>query len=386
VAGQSLSISYQEFPAPVLCSLWKHSIRYAGATEVQQIQNQTDIRKLAERVSQVRLALVYAPRLHTPASWAIQMATADEQGNSRPAIFCMGGPGEQEDAPGPVLALRGNPREHAALAEWLQVAESEFPDWNVVPLNLNIQTDPLVEAALSPCNRPWSGLDRLRDRQVLKGLLAGATVLRGLRQGGQDFGSPITNTEEYALVRRLLQTPMVVAADDAYDQLAADMVSRANVFLEIKYGTNQGTGNPFRDGNCGGNRAGQPGRDLITRREVADLGNVQSRLVRQLVECLLDQSDGQQRFRQMGLVRQPPAEDAWRRAGINNLTGYLRAWSSKQVRTCFERLRRAGMITAERKRANGPWQYRLPEELMGPFSVFRGLPRVPAVTAGVESP
>ena len=50
-------------------------------------------------------------------------------------------------------------------------------------------------------------------------------------------------------------------------------------------------------------------------------------------------------------------------------------WSAKQVRAHFERLRRSGMITAEREHDNGPWQYELPEELTSRSSVFRGLPR-----------
>jgi hypothetical protein len=102
--------------------------------------------------------------------------------------------------------------------------------------------------------------------------------------------------------------------------------------------------------------------------------NVRSRIVRQLIVFLRRQPDGYDSFRRMGLVRRPPEREVWRRAEVNDLVGCLRRWSSKQVRMHFEQLRRAGMITAERERGNGPWRYLLPEDLTARSNAFRGLP------------
>jgi len=76
----------------------------------------------------------------------------------------------------------------------------------------------------------------------------------------------------------------------------------------------------------------------------------------------------------MGLVSRPPEQRAWTRIPVDRLSGLLRSWSLKQVRTRLDRLRRDGLITAEREHANGPWQYLLPAELTDASSPFRNLP------------
>jgi hypothetical protein len=91
-------------------------------------------------------------------------------------------------------------------------------------------------------------------------------------------------------------------------------------------------------------------------------------------------------FVKMGLICRAPRRDAWPRMSANDLIGFLRRWSSKQVRTHFDRLHRAGLITAEREPSNGPWRYELPEELTSTPSVFRNLPSAEELAAeGAES-
>jgi hypothetical protein len=238
--------------------------------------------------------------------------------------------------------------------------------------------DPVLERALSPCQAHAPFLSRLRDRQVLQSLLIGAALVRSLRQDCEGPTDVTLSAEDYQLVRSLLQTPAVVAADETYDPLAADMVGRANVFMSVKYADYAENDNPFYSGGWDSDRGNRPGRELITRRELTDLGNVRSRMVRQLIGFLQRQADGYERFGRMGLARQPPDGHAWARAAVDDLIGYLRPWSAKQVRTHFDELRRAGMITAERPRSNGPWCYKLPEELTGRSAAFRGLPSLRA--------
>ncbi len=106
----------------------------------------------------------------------------------------------------------------------------------------------------------------------------------------------------------------------------------------------------------------------------ADLGNVRSRLIRQLVAFVRRRNDGYERFQRMGLVRRPPRRDRSRNVKAAALVNCLRPWTAKQVRTHFNQLRCTGMITAERETANGPWRYALPEELQGRRGAYRHLP------------
>ena len=384
MTGHSVTLSFQGFPAPTLCQLLRYCIRCAGPETVRNIHTQADVRKLAKEIDHVRLVLVYTARLCNVVSWTIQTSglVVGDRG-ARPALFHCVGPGDADDDPGATLVLRGDGLEQAAMARWLLTAGSNHPDWEAIPPVDNIQAEPALEAGLLALHLSPVGCGGLRNRQVLDALLAGATLLRAL--GTVPVPPDLTtNLEDYELVRRLLQTRVVAGADEAYDPLAAAMVDRANVYLAVKYGA--GSNNPFGSDDSTMNQGERPGRELVTRREVSDLGNIRSRMVRQLIVFLHRQPGGYDSFRRMGLVRRPPERDVWQRAEVNGLIGCLRPWSSKQVRTHFEQLCRAGMITAERERGNGPWRYRLPENLTVRSNVFGGLPRIQAPAAAPPIP
>ena len=162
-------------------------------------------------------------------------------------------------------------------------------------------------------------------------------------------------------------------------QLAVDMVGRTNVFLELKCNPELIEDNPLRcnDGDPTWRiRGGRTRQELTTRNEVADLGNVHSRLIHQIVDLLQSVPDGYAMFQRMGLVRQPPNERDFKSSDWRILARMLRSWSVKQVRTHFEALRKAGLISGERDSRNAPWRYRLPEELRISSSPFRSLPTV----------
>jgi hypothetical protein len=152
------------------------------------------------------------------------------------------------------------------------------------------------------------------------------------------------------------------------------MVARANVYLQLKISELNADDNPFRVSGFGMPLRSQGGQGLVTRREIADLGNVRSRLVRQLVEYIRRRSDGYERFHRMGLVRQPLPRAHWHGNDIATLIDCLRPWTAKQVRTHFDQLRRDGMLAAERQTPNGPWMYTLPEELLGQHRAYSRLP------------
>ena len=378
-AGHSVTLSFQSFAAPALCQLWRYCIRYAGPETVRNIYTQADIRKLAKAIDEVRLVLVHTARLCNLVSWTIQTSgLVVGDGAAKPALFHCTGRRDTEDDPGATLVLRGDGSEQAEVAQWQLTAGDDRPAWRSIPSALNIHVEPALDAGLTAFRLPTAGDGGVRNRQVLDALLTGATVVRSLREVPV-ASDVITNIVDYELVRRLLQTRLVAGADETFDPLAADMVSRANVYMAVKYGT--GNDNPFDGDYSAMDRGERAGRELVTRREVSDLGNIRSRMVRQLIEFLLRQPDGYERFRRMGFVRRPPERNAWQRVGINALVTYLRPWSAKQLRTHFEQLRRASVITAERKHGNGPWQYTLPENLTVRSNAFGGLPRIQAPAA-----
>ncbi len=187
--------------------------------------------------------------------------------------------------------------------------------------------------------------------------------------------------EDYEQVRRLLQSPSITPADDTCDPLAKDMVSRANVFLRARYAEPNAQDNPFNVDGAESPPGKGANRDLITRREIADLGNTRSRMVRQLVDFIRRRNDGYERFQRMGLVRRPPDQEHWRNMDSAAMASFLRPWTAKQVRIHFDQLRRARLITAERETANGPWRYALPEELQGRHNAFRRLPTAAELVA-----
>jgi hypothetical protein len=157
------------------------------------------------------------------------------------------------------------------------------------------------------------------------------------------------------------------------------MVNRANVFLELKQEAEFVHSHPSLS-NLGDpihrQRGSRTRHELVSRREVADLGNIKSRLVREIVGYLHQFSEGYQRYVRMGLVRQPPSTSLFSDTKLPKLTSILRSWSPKQVRTQFQALRKSGLISGEREAGNGPWQYRLPEELEVSSSPFCTLPTV----------
>jgi hypothetical protein len=155
------------------------------------------------------------------------------------------------------------------------------------------------------------------------------------------------------------------------------MVGRTNVFLQLKSNPELIEGNPLRchDGDPTWRiRGGRTRQELTTRNEVADLGNVHSRLIQQIVDLLQNVPGGYAMFQRLGLVRQPRNERDFKSSNWRTLARMLRSWSFKQVRTHFEALRKSGLISGERDSRNAPWRYRLPEELSISSTPFRSLP------------
>ena len=100
-----------------------------------------------------------------------------------------------------------------------------------------------------------------------------------------------------------------------------------------------------------------------------------------LVEQLQRSRRGRVSFLRMGIVGAPVSDRVWRQSSARELARRLRPWSEKQVRMHFDRLRRDGLITAERDSANGPWRFEVPEGLSDASSPFSDLPTVEQLAA-----
>jgi hypothetical protein len=293
---------------------------------------------------------------------------------SCPAVFCRSAPSDLDNAPGATLSVWASDREVNMIQQWFMVRDNALANIGDTARPEEIAIAPeLVALVTGPQPPGGPELQCFRDRQILHGLLTGACLLHAVQQGNPAGGPLTISMQDYAMVWAVLQSPVIASADEAFDPLAATMVFRANVYLSVQQAAHGAVQNPVGADGADAH-SDRPPRELITRREVADLGNVHSRVVRRLITCLRRQPDGYEQFVRLGLVRRPPARDRWSSEPMEALVSCLRGWSVKQVRSHFDQLHRASLISAERLQANGPWLYRLPEELTNRSMPFRGLP------------
>lgn len=374
VVGESLTIT-SGFAANTLCQIWKYYTQTLGAGNVIHVRSKRDLKDFAQRIASIRAVFVYAPRFYQEVAWQIQMAGSETM-SPRPAVFCGFRHDDPDLDPGLTLQLTNDEGETTAIHSWVatqsehRVVAAEHPS--------SVESDSRLEAALQPSSLDRIGLD-FREQRILEALIEGAALLRSA--GGQDSGDLLTTLADYEFVRRLLCSPVVQPNRELCEPLAADMMSRANVYLSVKLGSD--CGNPFRVEDDDGYRRSRSSalkRDAITRRELADLGNVNSPLVVTLLEYLQRADDGYAHYLQMGCTGEPIAERGWRHLPARDLAKGLKSWSLKQVRTNFDRLHQRGLITAEREQANGPLHYRLPDELESVGSPYAKLPTLRSLT------
>ena len=380
LGGVSLTVSYRDYPAPLLCQLWKYFARSVPPGAVYHVRGQAEVRKIPDRIGDLRLVFVHSPNHHIASSWALEMAMPhDATACPRPTTFSHGATGDLDDDPGAAILIRCDPSERHVIDRWLAAGNRLPANWaDVSHVIITVARSPELEVAdlqEGPLAGRWPS--QFRDREILRGLLIGASLMRWLDHGtDQTDAVPTVTLEDYELVRTLLRSPSVCPVDDRFDALAVAMVKRGNVLAGVKFGDDSSERNPFytiRDAYLRQSSDAIPPRPLITRKELADLGNKRSQMVRNLIEYLQSTND-YEGFSRMGFAGPIPEQGSWRRRSAEELATLLRSWSVKQVRTHFEQLQKAGLVVAERDRANGPWLYTLPEEISQPTNPFRDIP------------
>jgi hypothetical protein len=316
------------------------------------------------------------------------------EGAAMPAVFSRALPEDIEEDPGAALIVHPAPGLVEDAAHWLQRRDRPVPEIAArvddVEDDVRNEIDQLLDQVwnIVPAQR-CRVADRLRDGRVLRGLVTGACLLRRAHEEAAPAATTEHVLENYERIRLLLCHTTAGTPDDPLQHLAVDMVSRANTYMDIRFGEDQSDRNPFRPENLAywlDRMDDRPPREPISRREVADLGNVGSGTVRRLIGYLQQTPGGYARFLGMGLARGRPDPDTWHRQPARVLASLLRSWSYKQVRTHFQRLQRAGLITAERRYQNGPWCYQLPEELTNGRSRFDYLPTADELRSEAVTP
>jgi len=301
------------------------------------------------------------------------------EGLSRPAMFSRLDPSDLAEDPGTTLVVHASPQENENLAHWLATHGNgnQSPPSSAHPVTVDtpgwlVRILPAGPQGSSPI-RHW-----YRESQILRAFVAGACVLRISCSAEESEAEANIAPEDYECVRQLLRSPILRSADATCDPLATAMVGRANVYLAARSGEIRRCGTPLPGGAFDHVRDDdeQPRRELITRREVADLGNVRTGLVRRLVAYLHQNADGYEWYRRMGTAHRPPSRSAWLASSVDSLAANPLVWSVKQVRSHFDRLQRDGLIAAERDQGNGPWRYALPEELSEASFPFHHFPQL----------
>lgn len=380
-AGRPTAVCFTESSAALDAELWHYFTQFAGSDRVWHVFSQADIRGLRKAFSYQRLVVVHAPRLFERVAWVVR--TQHSTISARPALFSRSVPDSADAIPLPFLVLRNSADESSALSRWIMAG---YPEGASLPFGLpqsSTTLHPDLHDLTTPGQSPNLQHPRnLPDCQLLTALLFGASLMRNVEQSHDPSESQVCGPQEYERVRRLLQSPNVARAAESVDPLAVDMVNRANVFLELKqepefvhtHPSLSNFGDPIHR-----QRGSRTGHELVTRPEIADLGNIRSRLVREIVKYLRELPEGFENYTRMGLIRQSPPYSQFAETEIPRLTSILRSWSAKQVRTQFDALRKSGLISGEREAGNGPWQYRLPEQIELSASPFRCLPPVSEV-------
>jgi hypothetical protein len=338
LVGESVTIA-GNFRTNTVCQMWKYYTQTLGGGNVIHVRARRDLKDFEARLADIRAVFVNSPRLYQDVAGPIQMAESCTM-SPLPAVFC-GFQHEDPDAdPGLTLPLTDDEQEVAAVHAWA----SDEGERHVVEVQVpsSVDYEDSLAAALHPSAFDRHGIGH-RELRIARALVAGAALLRSADE--QTDGDLQTTLGDYGLVRGLLCSACVKPNREACEPLALDMINRANVYLSVKLGSDRG--NPFRvEGEDGyrQSRSRSVKQDAITRRELADLGNVNSRLVRTLIGYLQGAEAGYALYLQMGCAGDPIPERNWRRLSARELARRLKSWSVKQVRTHFDRLQQRGLV------------------------------------------
>ncbi|MBC8356538.1 MAG: hypothetical protein H8E66_31545 [Planctomycetes bacterium] len=369
LAGWPVQIVFRDHPAPVMAELYRQFTAWIGTEKTLSIHGSRDLRQIEEQIDNTRLIYLFDPKLLTQLSWLLAMTSTSNKvaQTARPAVFVSQHHQCVAEGPGPTLTFHGSSPRLKALTQWLsedgRLGEA-LPGLSPV----NVEFDQSIHAVIDRNGVPSPALEfGLRERQILRGLMAGVAVLHSQ----QATGLLKVTADHYEEVYKPLQSAAVKPVDDSFDPLALAMIRRTNAYLKIRTETDETKVSRAESQNILDRDAISP----VTRREVTNLGNLRGATVKELIRELQRRGDaGFKIFLGIGTCSKIDCRQGWPTNEATHLARLLIPWTEKQVRTHFHRLHTDGLIEARRASGNKAWQYVLPEAMSSGQSPFQALP------------
>ena len=394
LCGEPVSVWLQGFPPDVLGALQRFIREHARDELVCEIFGPSDIRRLLREVHDLAIVLVHPTSGHASSNLVTQWLLGGRRGRRLPMALLCGDPCDHE-VPGAALSLRAGPAETARLRSFF--AGQPLPDERVrefLPRPGVARIDPSFAGLPSLFGSPPESLWTPRSLHAvltLRGLLTGHSLLRRLSNGSADQGLVSPDLVDYAGVYEILQKSRAGLPEESGDPVLAAMIRRANLYLKDRGGVTVSPGAVDR-GRGGLTSIATPRNESretfrrapISLRELADLGNVRSAMTRALISTALGTRDVEV-IQGLGLCKKVPGETDPASLREDEIARLLVAWTMKQVRKRFDRLRREGFVDAERiPPGNGAWVLHLPEALKPLPGEFQDLPTVERVAEAVR--
>jgi hypothetical protein len=399
--GEPVSLLAIDYPPEVVCAVQRFLLTHLRDGQVLEIFGRSDLSRLVQADGdEIVLVIVDPHRARSSVGQGVLWSIARRRGGRSPAVLLASESG-LADSPAAMLAIRRSTDDLARIQDWLLRHSSPDPRIGAYFTRSAGSTFTVDFARLAAVIAPGDGpaiwqARSVRSLETLRGLLAGSALLRRILASSDACQEIVPSGEDYGRVYSLLQGPAVGVPEEAGDHLLVAMVRRANLYLErapyLEEAARRACGKGFKQGREGfesrmiprSYRASERDRG-ISRRELADLGNVRSELLKSLIDDVV-KSEQIGRIRSMGLVRDLAEERCRQGIGQEELRSMLVHWTMKQVITRFHKLCRQGFIESERMPSNGPLVYQLPDELKGLPPEFKGLPSPEEVERLITGP
>ena len=367
-AGNGLAVLYRDFPVTLQTAIWAYHRSGVESADVEIVHDRRTCEDAIKLLNEKRLVMVLEPCQLRSLARAVEEGII--KGKPSPTIFSCYSQADCEDLPIPTLVLRANAATCKEAGIWFNNPKRSSPIMSggeppVVELAEPIQShlDQLLASSFTSYD----------ECEVVRGLLKGAALIRANRETALDRVE--AGLEDFLQVKGLLACSGATDSEGITDPLAVAMVQRVNAFLRPVKAKRTG-----RNDNEGDEEGEGEVREVehcsITRKELVDLGNPSSGCVAELVKKLINEGgEGYQTYRSLGLVRSIEESENWPDdRSEEDWCKLLQPWTDKLVRTHFDSLRKQGIISAERRKANGPWVYRVPHELQAARSILANLP------------
>lgn len=384
-------MTFRDFPADVLSRFWAAVVRALPPEQVAEVWTQADIQRLKNELHRVRVVLVYSGQDRILSSnvldWLIELRRAG--GKPLPAVLSVYHRNSIE-TPGTTLIAQGNEESCNDLRQWLQHDTSV----GVVHVEDGLQDFLSVDSAqlrsairqAAEGRTPFS----IRDIHLVTGLSTGMIINQSLQASSVACSIPKVGPDQYAEVHRLLNERPFHVIDRPHDDVTLQMVARANAYLKMT--SEDATQQPTRMGGRSGSfstlqetiPANAVRHRHITRRELVDLGDPNSGIVKRLVEYLL-QSGDYESLKKIGVEGGFGGSPHIRELDTSSLVKTIPSWTYKMVRSRFGRLQSEGLIEAQKAAQNAALEYTVPEQLVSGRSLFGHLPSPEEVKAKYTS-